>query len=184
VDGHLRDLMRRGYDALAPDYADWADYVTPPLRERYVAKLLGRLPETGHVLELGCGTGLPVTAALAGRHLVTGVDLSPRMLAVARRNVPSARFVEADMTALELAPASFDGVIASYSLIHVPRDELGGLLVRIRRWLKPTAPLVATLGAEDLPLVAGAGFAIEETDVVTQQEPEGVVRFLWVVCRA
>ena len=183
--GH-RDRIRRDYDAIAPVYAEYAEMVTPPLRERYLEKLVARLPADAEVLDLGCGPGVPVAAALADRgHRVTGIDLSPEMVRLARRKVPRATFIEADMTRVTFPPGRFDGAIALYSLIHVPPGELPALLGRIRVWLRPGGAFVATLGAEGGDaLAADAGFEIEGAETITQQEPEGVVRFLWIVAVA
>jgi ubiquinone/menaquinone biosynthesis C-methylase UbiE len=64
---------------------------------------------------------LPVTRALTEHRLrVIGVDFSAVQLARARRLVPAARLVQADMTALHLRPASLDAVVSFYALIHVP----------------------------------------------------------------
>ena len=91
-----------------------------------------RIPEGADVLELGCGAGLPMTARLADGRRLTGVDISPEQVERARRNVPNATFIAADMTALDLESGSFDAVVAFYALTHVPREELPGLLGRIR----------------------------------------------------
>jgi len=77
---------------------------------------------------------------------VTGVDISARQIELARRNVPTARFIHADVTALDLPPASFDAVVASFSFIHVPRAEHRALLLKIARWLRPHGLLLANFG--------------------------------------
>ena len=160
------------------------------------------------MLELGCGAGLPMTAGLADGRRLTGVDISPAQVERARRNVPSATFFAADMTALEFPPASFDAVVAFYALTHVPREELSGLLERIRGWLRPGGLLIATMGVEDDPgtvepdwlgvemyfshfnarrnrrLVEQAGFQIHEAEVRAEPGDRHGTRFLWVVARA
>jgi ubiquinone/menaquinone biosynthesis C-methylase UbiE len=70
---------------------------------------------------------------------------------LARRNVPRASFVQADMTALELPAASFDAVVAFYAITHVPRSEHSALLMSIARWLLPGGLFVATMGARPSP---------------------------------
>ena len=78
------------------------------------------LPDGAAVVDLGCGAGVPTTARLAERFAVTGVDISAEQLLRARRLVPGARFVHADMTAFDPGEASVDGVVACYSLTHLP----------------------------------------------------------------
>ena len=55
------------------------------------------------------------------------------------------------MTALDLAPASLDAVVAFYSLTHVPRADLPDLLAAMHRWLRPGGVLIASMGAQDSP---------------------------------
>ena len=89
---------------------------------------------------------MPATKRLAGRFAVTGVDISERSVELARRNVPEAALVRADMAALDLPPGSIDAVTAFYSITHVPREEHAGLLRRVAAWLRPGGLLVATMG--------------------------------------
>jgi SAM-dependent methyltransferase len=111
------------------------------------------------------------------------------------------------MTTLELPAASLDGVVAFYSLTHIPREELPALLARIHGWLRPGGVLVATMGAQDAPddveddwlgvpmffshhgakrnraLVRAAGFEIEEAAVQEEPGDRHGALFLWVVAR-
>ena len=98
------------------------------------------------MLELGCGAGIPSTRKLAERHDVLGVDLSGEQLDLARANVPGARFEKADMTSLDFPDGTFDGILALYSILHVPRAEQPALIAKIARWLKPGGLFLASLG--------------------------------------
>jgi SAM-dependent methyltransferase len=91
---------------------------------------------------------VPVARELARRHAVTGVDLSPVQVERARALVPGARFVCADMTEAAFPPASFDAVVAFYSLINVPLSRQAALIARIAGWLAPGGWLLATVGRE------------------------------------
>jgi SAM-dependent methyltransferase len=149
-----------------------------------------------------------MTARLAASRRLTGVDISTEQIRRARRNVPSATFVQADLTTLDRPPASLDAVVAFYALTHVPRDEHAALFARIRGWLRPGGVFIASLGVEDDPggveadwlgvdmyfshfsakvnrrLVEAAGLVIERADVVTEPEDRHDARFLWIVARA
>jgi SAM-dependent methyltransferase len=149
-----------------------------------------------------------MTVALAATRAVTGVDISRTQLEMARRNVPTATFIEADMTTLAFDPASFDAVVAFYSLTHVPRDEGAALLGRIRSWLRPGGLFLASMGADDEPgdveadwlgvdmyfshfgaranrrLVERAGLDVERSEIAIEPEDRHDARFLWVVARA
>lgn len=104
-----RELVRRGYDAISVAYRgdDGAAAHSPGEDvSRYagwVAELADLLPADATVLDLGCGAGIPATQQLASHGLrVVGVDFSAVQLARARRLVPAASLVQADMTALHL----------------------------------------------------------------------------------
>jgi SAM-dependent methyltransferase len=140
-----KQIVADGYDRIAERYCAWASQVRQEERAKYMAVLLDTLPVGAAVLELGCGAGLPTTRQLAARFNVTGVDLSARQVALAQHNVPTATFLHADMTQLDLSPMSFDAVAAFYSLMHVPRSEHLGLLRKITLWLRAGGILVATL---------------------------------------
>jgi SAM-dependent methyltransferase len=107
------------------------------------------------VLDLGCGNGIPTARDLAARFQLTGVDISPRQIDAAKAAVPSGTFVVGDMTSVTLPAASFDAVVAFYSIIHVRISEWPDLLDRIHDWLRPHGRLLVTLGTVE-------GEALEE----------------------
>jgi len=76
------------------------------------------------VCDVGCGPG-HVGRYLTERSVnVFGLDLSPEMVALARRLNPSMRFEQGDLRALGLPDASLAGIVAFYSLIHLERAEI------------------------------------------------------------
>ena len=115
----------------------------------YLERVTQGLGRDARVLDLGCGAGVPFTRWLAARVRVLGVDISRGQLALARRLVPNAALLCADMATLQLRPASFDAIAALYSIIHVPREEQQELLARLRAWLKPGGRLLAVFGGSD-----------------------------------
>ena len=158
------------------------------------------------MLDLGCGAGWPNTERLAARFRVTGVDVSARQLALARERLPGVRFIQADMTGLDLPAASVDGVVALYSIGHVPRERHGALLAAVAGWLRPGGVLLCSLPAGDAPgaieddwlgapmffssfdpaesrrLLAAAGFEPLVDEVVPMREADGLeVAFQWVL---
>ncbi len=198
-------IVARGYDQIAERYLAWSATVRVAERERYTRLLLDALPTDADVLELGCGAGIPTTQCLAEQFAVTGFDLSPRQIALARRNVPGATFVVGDMTALTFPPASFDALCAFYAITHVPRDEHAGLLARIASWLRPGGLFVASfsnggtigmveddwLGAPtyfsgydaeaNRRLVRDAGLVVERGQAETDDEFGKPATFFWIV---
>ncbi|MGI8586827.1 MAG: class I SAM-dependent methyltransferase [Chloroflexia bacterium] len=200
-------IVAEGYDAIAETYRDWATRAHDEARSNYTKWLLDHVPAGEPVLDLGCGSGVPTTLALAARFRVTGVDISGRHIALARAAVPGATFIQADMTALDLPDDGFAAVAAFYSLIHVPRSEQPALLAAIAQWLRPGGSLVATMGARPTEagyeadwlgapmywsswdsatnrrLVTDAGFELVSAQEETAEEHGGPVTFLWVIAR-
>jgi SAM-dependent methyltransferase len=200
-------VVADGYDRIAERYSAWTGSELRGPRARYVGMLRERLPAGAAVLELGCATGIPVTRVLAERFAVTGVDISPRHVELARRNVPGAEIVLGDMTALALPAARFDAVVAFFVITHVPREEHAALFASVARWLRPGGLFVASLGAGDDPgtveddwlgapmyfsgndaetgkrQVREAGFEILSADEIAEDEDGVPVTFLWIVAQ-
>jgi SAM-dependent methyltransferase len=147
-DPHRR-LVESGYDRVAEQYLATKDE-QDPLVVSALEDVVRDLPPGAPVLDLGCGAGVPATLWLSERGFdVTGVDLSQRQLDLARELVPGATFLKWDMTRLDLAPESFDAVVALHSIIHVPRAEHLALLEKIYTWLGPGGLFLATLTLTD-----------------------------------
>lgn len=100
------------------------------------------------MLDLGCGCGVPDTRLLSERFRVTGVDVSDVQIGRAKRLVPGARFIRADMTEVRFRPETFGGIVCLYALIHVPLEEQRPLLERMYRWLRPGGVVLVTTGEE------------------------------------
>jgi SAM-dependent methyltransferase len=133
-----KELVQRGYDALCWRYR--ADDADDGNYGPWLTALCERLPAGAAVLDLGCGNGIPVARRLAAAgHKVIGVDFSRVQLRRARRLVPAATFVQADIATLTVPAASFDAVMRLYALFHLPLEEQPQLLGRIAGWLRPGA---------------------------------------------
>ena len=133
------ETVRESYDRVADAYVEMGLGLLeqePWLRAGLAAFAEG-VRGLGPVLDVGCGPGT-VTAHLAGLDLdVSGVDLSPEMVAHARRQYPDLRFSVASATELDLAPASLGGVLGWWSLFNLPRDVLPDVLVAFATALVP-----------------------------------------------
>jgi cyclopropane fatty-acyl-phospholipid synthase-like methyltransferase len=199
-------MVAQGYEALGEDYLAWAAQIVDDPRDSMLEQFAARLEPGARVLDLGCGAGIPSTRALATRFAVTGVDISTAQVEAARRNVPAATFLQADLAQVDFPAGSFEGVAALYSIPHVPRDEHSLLFQRIARWLVPGGFFMATLGSDDNPgwinewlgqpmffsnydadsnrrLVATAGFELVSDEILDTIEPEGAQSFLWILAR-
>lgn len=136
----IRDT-RTSYDTIADAYAeqfsDWAGVHT--FDRALIAGFAELVRERGRepVADVGSGPG-GVTARLHALGVpVFGVDVSPRMVALARRAHPELRFHVGSMTSLDLPDGTLGGIAALYSIIHVPDDQLPVAFAEFRRVLAP-----------------------------------------------
>jgi SAM-dependent methyltransferase len=125
------------YRSNAQSYADWAKAPSTRLRS-----FLALLPPDGSILELGCGAGNHSAVMLESGFKVRATDGSPEMAEIAARRLGHP--VEAMLFDQLDAREAYDGVWASACLLHVPRDELAGILTRIHRALKPSGAFYAS----------------------------------------
>jgi len=126
------------FDAIGERYDD----VFPHKSGQIIATqwVIDRLAPGARVLDLGCGTGVPTAGMLAETGLeVVGVDASTEMLALARRNVPTGRFVAMDLMELDGSLGEFDGVCAFFSLLMLRREDIPRVLRRTKALLRPGA---------------------------------------------
>ncbi|MGW1160130.1 class I SAM-dependent methyltransferase [Streptomyces sp. NPDC002519] len=137
-----KDVVRRGYDAVSLRYDE--AYGAETKYQSLLVDLCRRIPAGGTVLDLGCGSGVPVARTLTEvGYQVTGVDISEMQIRRARERVPQAKFVHADATAVSFGAASFDAVVSFFALIHIPLAEQPPLLRKIAGWLRPGGCFVA-----------------------------------------
>lgn len=206
-------LVEQAYDHIADWYLNWVDGQASP-RERYTNKVFEDAPASPRVLEIGCGAGIPITRMLLERGAeVVANDISVKQLDMAKAHCPQATFVSGDMAALSFEPASFDSVVAFYTIFHLPRAEQSNMLSKIRSWLKPGGLFVFNLATIDKEEIHGefmghgmfwSSFGVEEnkamvTDVgleivevevleagdgqLKEGEPDHGVKFMWVAAR-
>ncbi|MEV6973902.1 methyltransferase domain-containing protein [Kitasatospora sp. NPDC093806] len=143
--------VRASYDAVAEEYRE---RIGGELAYKVVDRaLLGVVVEEaggGVVADLGCGPG-HVAGWLAERGATAvGVDLSPAMVAVARRDHPGVEFRVGDLLGLPAADGEFAAAVALYSVIHLEPEELRPAFAEIRRVLRPSGVLLVAfhLGTE------------------------------------
>ncbi|WP_406864897.1 class I SAM-dependent methyltransferase [Streptomyces sp. HUAS MG47] len=153
---------RASYDAIATAYAERyagvheAEPLGPAILDAFAA--LVHAAGGGPVVEVGSGPG-EVTAMLHARGLdVHGVDLSPVMVAMARRDHPQVRFEEGSMTALDLGDESLGGLVAWYSLIHIAPEAVPDVLAGFHRVLAPGGLLLLAFQVGDEPQRYTEGF--------------------------
>jgi SAM-dependent methyltransferase len=198
----IGEVIARGYDEVADQYAALESPDDPWPRMRRLRAFVGGLPRGAGILDLGCGNGLPATRALSEAYDVVGVDISPEQIARARVNVPTATFHCADVRNVELPSASFDAIVALYLVDNVPSEDYGVLFSRFSDWLVPGGRIllsaepgndqgriyewlgvpmfINTVAIEDVVAqLEAASFLVESVDTESQREGGRDIEFAW-----
>ena len=163
-----------------------------PAQVRSVEWVIRCLASGGKVLDVGCGTGKPAGELLVNAGLdVIGIDITPRMIEIARSKVPNAEYVVADSRTWEPSEgdAAFDGIVSYFAfLAAVSQSDIRNFFLRAYRWLQPggvfvfgTVPIpadraaikwlgrdvvVSSLSAEEnIKAIKDAGFVIEKREI-------------------
>ncbi|MFI6762567.1 class I SAM-dependent DNA methyltransferase [Micromonospora sp. NPDC050417] len=160
TEGSFLTSARAGYDTIAVPYAQLfaAELEAKPLDRSTLTAFAEMVGGAGPVVEVGSGPGR-VAAYLAKQGLdVSGVDLSPEMVALARRTYPGLRFEEGSMTALDRADGALAGLVAWYSIIHIPPALLPEVFAEFRRVLAPGGRLLLAFQVGDESLHRTEGF--------------------------
>lgn len=131
--------VRESYDTVAEDYAKLVPtrFAEDPLGRGMLAAFAELVQADGRqpVADLGCGPG-HVTAHLDSLGVsVFGVDLSPKMVEVARRTYPNLRFEVGSMTALDVPDGELGGIVAWWSIFHLPPAVLPAVFAEFHRTL-------------------------------------------------
>ncbi|MEU3624270.1 SAM-dependent methyltransferase [Amycolatopsis coloradensis] len=144
---------RTAYDTVAADYAELLHgHLAGAVWDRAVLGAYTELVQTaggGRVAEIGCGPGR-ITEHLHGLGLdIHGVDLSPEMIAVARKSYPHLDFQIGQMPGLSIEDGTLAGVVAWYSIIHTPRERLPEIFADFHRILAPGGHLLLAFQVGD-----------------------------------
>lgn len=134
------DSTRDSYDNIASEYAEhiYDELKDKPLDRALLDRFAEMVKPSGTTADMGCGPG-QIARYLRDRGVnVVGVDLSPQMVATARALNPDIEFQVGNMLALEnISDAAWGGIAAFYSIIHIPRDQIGDALREFYRVLAP-----------------------------------------------
>jgi SAM-dependent methyltransferase len=137
------------YSELGKRYED-AFAHNPGLR-KIMQRFLSLLPSDTTVLDVGCGTGKPVSFMIAesGRRPY-GIDLSPVMVELSKKQVPQGTFQQCNMLHFAPSPASFGGATTVLSLFGLSRAEITLMAQKLFQWIQPGGVLlIGVFGAED-----------------------------------
>ncbi|MEI7056453.1 class I SAM-dependent methyltransferase [Nocardioides sp. CCNWLW239] len=133
----------------------------------------------GPVADVGCGPGY-ITRHLQDLGVdAFGIDLSPEMIAIARRDHPDLGFEVGSMTDLPLLDRSVGGVLAFWSVIHIPDVAVPGVFGEFRRVLRPGGPLLVGFHVGDETRHSTIGYTGRPISVDShRRRPEQVSRWL------
>jgi SAM-dependent methyltransferase len=133
------DELRATYDRVADRYeARFVDELAGKPRDRELLAAFAAAADP--VVEVGCGPGQVGAFVRQHGRRVCGVDLSPEMAGLAQGRLDGA--VAGDLRSLPFASGCFGGLVAFYSVIHLPRPEVGLALREFHRVLRPGGRLL------------------------------------------
>ena len=172
-------MTRTAYDTVAESYADLVrDELDGRHLEHGLLATFADRVSSGDVLEVGCGTGrIAEQLHLLGLD-VAGIDLSPNMIEVARREYPHLPFHIGSMEALDAGDNSVAGIVAWYSIIHTPPKQLPTIFAELHRVLVPDGLLLLAFqaGNERVRLEQAYGHSVSYDSY--RLDPDAVVAML------
>lgn len=141
----MSDLSERVacvYDEISTQYAEAFDKPALGLKQ-----FIQYVKPGGKVLDIGCGPGRDVKYLASQGFCVEGIDLSQKMIDIARKNCPQSKFSRMDMKKLKPKKNSLDGIVLSFSLIHLEKSEIPNFLNEV--WQMLTDSGVVLIGIQE-----------------------------------
>lgn len=141
----INDLVKQGYNKAAENYSSKRDQFE---NNKYLEQLAKLLKPGVTVLDIGCGSGVPVDKYLVDKGFkVTGFDISEKQIELAKQNVPEASFEVKDMSGLKKGEYKVDAVVSFYAIFHTPREKHQELFKKINSFLPQGGYILVTMGA-------------------------------------
>jgi cyclopropane fatty-acyl-phospholipid synthase-like methyltransferase len=139
--------VRQGYNKIAENYLAGRDHFK---NDKYLDRLNTLLAPKSTILDLGCGSGIPIDSDLTGKgHKIIGTDISERQIELARENVPDGDFRIEDMSELRAGAYRVDAVVSFYAIFHTAREKHQDILNKINSFLKKDGFILITMGSSD-----------------------------------
>ncbi|TET91338.1 MAG: class I SAM-dependent methyltransferase [Methanomassiliicoccales archaeon] len=154
----LVELTIKSYDECAEEYSRF--HSEKSFRKR-LETFIALLPDRALVVDIGCGCGRDTEYLMEHGINAMGIDLSEGMIEQARKYVPNATFHQMDMRRLEFENSSVGGILAMASVLHIPKEQMAGLLTELRRVLRFDGLLFVSV-------MAGTGERIVEKSVAVE----------------
>jgi len=155
-------FFKANYDLIA---SKWCKARTKlPLKDKELFELfMAPLPPKAKILDLGCGSGKPISLMLSEmNHLITGVDRSDKLLLQAKKNLPKATFFQAEIEEYTILE-SYEAVVLWDVLFHIPRQKHKTILEKIYNSLCLNGTLILSSGgsSKDIPAFTDFMFDVE-----------------------
>lgn len=139
------DLVKQGYNKAAENYSSKRDQFE---NNKYLEQLVKLLKPNAAVLDIGCGSGVPIDKYLVDKGLkVIGLDISEKQIELAKQNVTRATFEVKDMSELKEGEYKVDAIVSFYAIFHTPREQHQGLFKKINSFLPQGGYILVTMGA-------------------------------------
>ncbi|HEY0427660.1 MAG TPA: class I SAM-dependent methyltransferase [Pyrinomonadaceae bacterium] len=143
-------IIENGYNKIAALYHA-KRLAKKEINNQYFDGLFQYFPDSGKLLDLGCGGGQPLTSYFAEKGFdVTGVDISSKMIEIAREQIPQGNFFVSEMTECEFGEEEFDVIVSAFAIIHVPQKKQSSLFKNIFKWLKTGGVAFLILATNDV----------------------------------
>jgi SAM-dependent methyltransferase len=145
------DSIREGYDRVADEYARhlFEELQGKPLDRELLTRFASEMSGRGSVCDLGCGPGHVARYLRDAGAQVSGMDLSPRMVEMARRLSPEIRFDEGNMLQLSLDSETLSGITAFYAIVNLEFALLPRVFREMHRVLVPGGLLLLAFHTGD-----------------------------------
>lgn len=119
------------------------------MESEYLNLILNSIPAGGSILDLGCGTGEPISKFFIEKGFkVTGVDGSKKMIALCNERFPTEQWIISDMREINLKQR-FDVILAWHSFFHLDHDSQRKMFKIFESHIKPNGILAFTSGDEE-----------------------------------
>lgn len=141
------DLVREGYNKVAKTYSAQRDLFK---NDKYLAELTKLLKPNSTILDIGCGSGIPVDKYLINKGFkVIGIDISDEQIKLAKQNIPEGTFEVTNMSDLKEGYYQVDAIVSFYAIFHIPREEHQELFKKINSFLPIGGLVLVTMGADE-----------------------------------
>ncbi len=127
--------LKETYNRIAEDWHQ--DHLSDDWWRKGTDDFITMLTPGARVLDVGCGSGVKSKYLIDHGFRVVGIDISEKLLEIARREAPEGEFKVLSMNELDSMTEMFDGVFAQASLLHIPKKDAGDVVKKMAGRLVP-----------------------------------------------